>query len=83
MGVETGSVEPDFLIVHRIESSILVLFNAPIVRTGLDAAQQLQVSMVPGDCQDQGTATSAASAAVHAVMPESSAPRLVRTGKQK
>lgn len=40
MGVEIGSFEHDFLtIMHYIQSGILVVFNAPVVRRGLKAAQ--------------------------------------------
>lgn len=39
MGVETGSFEHDFLTMHYIQSGTLVLFNAPVVQRGLEAAQ--------------------------------------------
>lgn len=39
MGLETGSFEHDFVAMYYIQSGIPVLFTAPIVQRGLEAAQ--------------------------------------------
>lgn len=54
MGVETGSFEHDFLIMHCIQRGILVLFNAPIVQRGLEAAQpEASGESGPGLCWER------------------------------